>query len=122
MPSASSPTSPDRVADAAPALRLGVFPVAALAVEFSLGTSLPFLVPLFAALLLTGAPQRPPVLQLVQVLVLILAVTIGLGWIFASLAHSPARPPAAVLSRRSQVTTPLPIWALSACAASRPQR
>ena len=79
MPSASSPTSPDRVADAAPAIRLGVFPVAALAIEFSLGTPLPFLVPLFAALLLTGAPQRPPVLQLAQVLVLILAVTVGLG-------------------------------------------
>lgn len=33
---------------------------------------------------------RPPVLQLAQVLVLILAVAVGLGWIFGSLAHSPA--------------------------------
>src|SRR5690349_13049621 len=77
--SASSPTSPEAMApDSAPALRLGIFPIVLLAAEFHAGTTLPFLAPLFATILLMKGPRRPKLQGLVQLFALIMAVTLGL--------------------------------------------
>jgi Protein of unknown function (DUF2955) len=87
--SASSPIFPEAVApDPAPALRLGIFPVVILAAEFHAGTPLPFLAPLFAAILLMKNPRRPALLQLVQLYAIIMVVTYGLIWVFGALADS----------------------------------
>lgn len=78
------------MSDAAPALRRGIVPRAALAVEVHPGPPRPFLGPAFAALLPIGGPRRPPVLQLARLFALLVSVSVGPGRIVGSLSDSPA--------------------------------
>lgn len=56
-------------------LRLGVIPMAALAVTLATGQALPFLIPMFIVIMLMLSPTRLPLMMIVRILALIVGCT-----------------------------------------------
>ena len=78
-----------RWVQAAPALRLSIAPVLALAVELAAGTPLPFLGPVFVVILLMLSPMRPPLLMLARLFAIVAGTAFVIVWLGVAVKDSP---------------------------------